>query len=84
MKNIFDLKAMQKKGSLNMKGTMTILIGALIAVLLVVEFAPQIFGGLSNLSAVAGVPSWVTIVAPILGGLLVLGVIAKSAGVKIF
>lgn len=80
----FNIQNMHKKGSLNMQGTMTLLIGALIAVLLVVEFAPDIFGGLANLSLVEGVPGWVVIVAPILGGLLVLGVIAKAAGVKLF
>jgi len=84
MKKTFNLKDMQKKGNINMKTTVAVLIGALIAVLLVVEFAPDIFGALSNLSAVTGIPGLVTVVAPILGGLLILGIIAKAAGVKIF
>lgn len=80
----FNLVAVQKKGNASMNKTTGALVGVLIAVILVVAFAPEIFGGIANLSSVSGVPSWVLTLAPILLGLMLIGVIAKAAGFKLF
>lgn len=67
----FDLKEMQKKGSIGFDKTTNTLIGIVITIVLVIAFAPTIFGGLANLTLVEGVPSWLVVAAPIVVGVTV-------------
>lgn len=71
MKNMFDLKAMQKKGAHQAGHSIDYLIGALIVVVLATQLAPTFFTGVStlNTSATGGtVPDWLPIVLYVIIG----------------
>lgn len=74
-RNVFDLKAMQKKGAGKTASQIEYLIGALILVVIAVALAPTMFASANNLSnttANPGVPSWVpTILIIVIGAGLV-------------
>jgi len=79
MKNIFDLKAMQKKGAINAKNHMETLIGALIVVVFLVAVAPEFFTGIGliNTTATGGnAPTWLpTILTLVIAAVLVFFVV---------
>lgn len=64
---MFKIEEMQKKGAFSMNNTVDKLIGALITIILVVAFAPQIYDGLDSLANVTGLPTWlVTVASPVI------------------
>ena len=72
---MFNLKEMQKKGSISMDGTTKKLVGVMVVLILIGAFAPTIFEN-ANLSG-TGAPSWLITVAPILIAVVILFVILK-------
>lgn len=83
MKNIFDLKAMQKKGAHHTTQAIDYLIGALIVVLLATQLAPQFFTGISGLNTTAtggSVPTWVPAVLYVIVGAGLVFLIYRAFG----
>ena len=79
MKNVFNLLALQKKGSINTKDHMKGLIGALIVVVFLVALAPSFFTGILDINTTAtggSAPTWLpTIMTLVIAGFLVFAVV---------
>lgn len=56
---------LNKKGSVNIDSKVTLMIGLVIIISILVALAPTLFVGLNN---IAGAPSWVNTVLPIIVG----------------
>lgn len=76
MKNIFDLKAMQKKGA---GGAVKTAIGVVVLLILISALAPTALVGLFNATAFEGVPAWVTVALGSLGAIAFVYIIWKAS-----
>lgn len=75
---MFDLQKMQKKGAVDATKAIFGLILGVVLITVIVDLAPSIFGGITNLSSVTGVPSFVTVALPLLIGVAVMFMIWKA------
>lgn len=75
MQKLFDLRKLQKKGSVTMNATTDKLVGGLVVVVLAGALAPTIFG--VNWSSV-GAPEFVVVAVPIIIGVGVFYLIWKA------
>lgn len=75
---MFNLEKMQKKGAVKVETQVFGLIMGVILITVVVDLAPSIFGGITNLTAIDGVPTFVTTALPLLIGVAIMFAIWKA------
>lgn len=75
---MFNLEKMQKKGAVSMEKAVFGLILGVVLISVIVELAPSIFGGITDLSNVTGVPSFVIVALPLLIGVALMAMIWKA------
>jgi hypothetical protein len=84
---VFDLKAMQKKGSMDVNHSVEYIVGTLIVILLIAVLAGTIFGylgtgtyGLGNTTANPAVPTWLPSVLIVAVGVGLLYLVFRALG----